>query len=128
MKVSYKPRKGYLTRNFSEKELSCPCGDCDSKVDYDFLLLLQSLRTNCGHALTINSAFRCPAHNKKVGGTKSSQHLKGTAVDISTKGWTAEKKHKLMKLAFAMGFKGVAQGKSFIHLDMRSGKTSTWVY
>lgn len=33
--------------------------------------------------IIVNSAFRCPALNKKVGGVKNSQHTKGEAADIT---------------------------------------------
>ena len=36
--------------------------------------------------MTINSAYRTPAHNKAVGGATGSQHVKGTAADIVVAG------------------------------------------
>ena len=47
-------------------------------------LLLQPLRTACGHALKVNSGYRCKKLNELVGGSKNSQHIKGQAADIAS--------------------------------------------
>ena len=46
--------------------------------------VLQPLRDYYG-MVTINSAFRSPAINKAVGGSSTSQHLRGEAADIVIK-------------------------------------------
>lgn len=43
----------------------------------------EPLREWYGKPLKINSFFRCDALNKAVGGSKTSQHCKGEAIDIS---------------------------------------------
>jgi len=47
-------------------------------------LLLQPLRTACGHPLKINSGYRCKKLNDLVGGSPISQHMKGQAADIAS--------------------------------------------
>ena len=47
-------------------------------------LLLQPLRTASGHALKINSGYRCKKLNGLVGGSDNSQHMKGQAADIAS--------------------------------------------
>lgn len=47
-------------------------------------LLLQPLRTVCGHPLKINSGYRCKKLNDLVGGSPISQHMKGQAADIAS--------------------------------------------
>lgn len=47
-------------------------------VDY----LLQPLRDIWGGPLFINSGYRCPELNEKVGGVPTSQHTKGQAADV----------------------------------------------
>lgn len=44
--------------------------------------LLQPLRTAWGDTIHITSGFRCRRLNKLVFGSKTSEHLKGLAVDI----------------------------------------------
>lgn len=44
--------------------------------------VLDPLREAYGKPITINSGFRSPALNKRVGGAATSDHLKGMAADI----------------------------------------------
>ncbi len=53
--------------------------------------VLDPLREAYGKSIHINSGFRSPALNKKIGGVSTSDHLKGMAADI-TGGNPAENK------------------------------------
>ena len=44
--------------------------------------ILQPLRDAWGQPLFINSGYRCPELNAKVGGVATSQHVKGQAADV----------------------------------------------
>lgn len=44
--------------------------------------VLDPLREKYGKPISVNSGFRCPVHNRAVGGVVNSQHIKGEAVDI----------------------------------------------
>ena len=45
--------------------------------------ILQPLRDKMGVPITVTSGYRCPKLNSKVGGSKTSQHMNGSAADIS---------------------------------------------
>ena len=75
--------KEYITKNFTKRELACRCGQCLFYMDSVFMGRLQRIRDTYGKPMVINSAYRCPAHNKKIGGHHSSQHMMGRACDIS---------------------------------------------
>ena len=45
--------------------------------------ILDPLRERYGKPITVNSGYRCPALNKAVNGSKTSQHVKGLAADIT---------------------------------------------
>ena len=51
-------------------------------VDPDLYLLLEEIRADFGEPIYINSGYRSPEHNKKVGGKPNSFHVKGQAADI----------------------------------------------
>lgn len=46
--------------------------------------VLQPLRSACGHALKVNSGYRCKQLNDLLGGSKASQHMSGQAADIAS--------------------------------------------
>lgn len=119
-----------FTKNFSLDEFECKCGKCGyTLVDQDHVARLQDLRDRLSvkHGrevkLTINSAYRCPNHNRLVGGANDSQHLLGTATDITASGVTVEELHAEV-LAI---FDGVGIYDDFIHADSR-GFEARWDY
>ena len=68
---------------FTERELGVYNATLDIKQKmYDLVTnVLDPLREEIG-AIRVTSGYRTPAHNKKVGGSPTSQHCKGEAVDI----------------------------------------------
>lgn len=45
--------------------------------------LLQPIRDQYGKSIIVSSGYRCPLLNTKIGGSKTSQHMKGMAADIN---------------------------------------------
>jgi uncharacterized protein YcbK (DUF882 family) len=78
---------------------------------------LQEVRSHLGQPLTINSAYRSPAHNHKIGGAKRSRHLAGAAFDVACpEGFQAP----LANVARRFGFNGIIFYHTFVHLDFRA--------
>ena len=106
-----------LSENFKVKEFKCNDGSDTILIDVDFVRTkLQDIRSHFGAPVTINSAYRTPTYNAKVGGAKSSYHLKGQAFDIVVKGHTPQEVARYCKL---IGIKGVIQYNTFVHVDSR---------
>lgn len=83
---------------------------------------LQVLRDAIGVPVYINSGYRTPAYNKRVGGVKNSQHPKATAGDITVKSMTPKQVHaKILKLIAAgkMHNGGLGLYPGFVHYDVR---------
>lgn len=59
--------------------------DAVSKANMALLCnkLLQPIRNGYGKPIIVTSGYRCPALNTKIGGAKTSQHMKGQAADIN---------------------------------------------
>jgi len=58
------------------------CGDVLGCAQSLCEAILEPLRTAIGSPIHISSGFRCNELNKAIGGSESSQHRKGQAVDI----------------------------------------------
>lgn len=48
----------------------------------ELIVFLDDIRENWGSAIKVNSGYRCPLLNKAVGGSSTSSHLFGFAVDL----------------------------------------------
>jgi hypothetical protein len=80
--------KGGIMRYFEMKEFACKCcGQLPPSAEQNLQALVEHVldpaRERLGMPITVNSGYRCLAHNKAVGGVKNSQHLKGEAADIT---------------------------------------------
>ena len=111
-----------LTKNFNSKEIQCKCQglDCvNQKISKEHMEKLQTLRDRVGK-LKITSAFRCEAHNKKVGGSSKSTHKLGLATDIVPLEMSIK---EVLKICMGL-FNGVGDysSRGFIHVDSRSSK------
>jgi len=115
-----------LSKNFLAGEFFCHCGQCKSQlISSELVANLQKLRDKMGTSLYLNSAYRCPTHNRNVGGVSNSRHTVGDAVDILT---SVSGAPKLIANAEAVGFQGIGDGRysGFVHVDM--GDYGRWGY
>ncbi|WP_053955088.1 YcbK family protein [Inediibacterium massiliense] len=105
-----------VSKNFKLSEFVCKEGKNEVIYDYRLIRLLQEMRDKIGRPMIINSGYRSPSYNKKVGGSPRSQHVLGKAVDIRVNGFSPE---EIAKIATKMGFTGIGVYKKFTHLDVR---------
>lgn len=119
-----------LSTHFNVKEFRCKCGKThatiiDTKLIEKLESLYSALEARKG---VITSGYRCPTHDKTVGGSGDGQHTKGTACDIifyDRKGQPISSKIVSCK-AQDLGFGGIANiTKDYIytHLDVRTTNT-----
>lgn len=117
-----------LSSNFTVKEFACKDGSDYILVDTELVKLLQNIRDHFGKAVTINSAYRNAAYNKKVGGVSNSQHVLGYAADIAVKGVTPKEvaiyAESVIPNSGGIGIYGATKG-NFTHVDTRA-KRSRW--
>lgn len=112
-----------LSKNFTVKEFACKDGSDAVLVAPRLVMVLQSIRSRFGTAVTINSGYRTPQYNTKVGGVAHSQHCYGTAADISVRGQTpAAVAAYARELMPDWGGVGVYSQKGFTHIDVREVK------
>lgn len=112
-----------LSTNFKVKEFACKDGSDAVLVAPRLVMVLQSLRSHFCAAVTINSGYRTPQYNTKVGGVAHSQHCYGTAADIVVRGKTpAQVAAYARQLMPDWGGVGVYAKKGFTHIDVREVK------
>lgn len=110
-----------LSGNFKVREFACKDGSDAVLVAPRLVMVLQTIRDHFGMAVTINSGYRTPQYNTKVGGVAHSQHCYGTAADIVVRGQTpaavAAYARKIMPDWGGVGIYG-----RFCHIDVREAK------
>lgn len=112
-----------LSTNFTVKEFACKDGSDTVLVAPRLVMVLQSIRSRFGAAVTINSGYRTPQYNTKVGGVAHSQHCYGTAADIVVRGKTpAAVAAYARQLMPDWGGVGIYAKKGFTHIDVREAK------
>lgn len=90
-------------------------------MDRLFLWKLDAIRHEWNEPLRITSGYRTAQHNATVGGAPNSGHRHGRAADISTKGWTKDKRERFARLCKQFGMTGLGLGSTFIHVDDLTG-------
>lgn len=117
-----------MTKNyFSRKEECCPCCH-EGGLQSGFRDKLNQAREIAGVPFVLNSAFRCPEHNFDVGGSDTSSHMAGVAVDIKCD--QSRERYLILNALFAVGFNRIGIGKTFIHVDDDLTKPAgvVWLY
>ena len=120
-----------LSRSFRAKEFACKDGTDPLFVDSELVQVLQAIRDHFGAPVVITSGYRTAAHNRAVGGSRSSQHLLGRAADIQVQDTdplaVAAYAESLMPGWGGVGRYPVKSGraKGWVHVDTRPNK-SRW--
>ena len=112
-----------LSEHFALKEFACNDGSDTVKVDTDLVELLETIRSVTG-PIVINSAYRTESYNKKVGGATKSQHVVGTAADITISGFSPLQVAKIAE-CYLGNSGGIGLYNTFTHVDVRASK-SRW--
>lgn len=94
--------------------------------------VLDPLREAYGKPIRITSGYRCPELNKAVGGSKTSDHMQGRAVDIVGTPNTADENRQLYELLSEMEFDQLIgeQGFAWVHVGYRSedeNRLEAWI-
>ncbi len=116
-----------LSNNFNSNEFDCHGNGCCSQtlINETLVEYLQKIREHFGKPITITSGYRCPTHNRRIGGATGSRHSKGDAADIVVSGVSSR---EVAKYAESVGIKGIglyetASDGHFTHIDTRTTKS-----
>lgn len=118
-----------LTPNFNIVEFQCKDG---SPVPLKYLgnvtklaKNLQVLRDYLGEPIRLNSGYRSPVYNARIGGAKNSQHLLAKAADITVKSKSPKQLAVVIERLIAQGKMsqgGIGVYPGFVHYDCRKTK------
>lgn len=123
-----------IGKYFDEHEFACHCDRhgvdaeghpiLDHIIDKRLVDVLDRIRERLGVPITVNSGYRCPEHNAEVGGVSDSQHVLGTAADITYDGVDVD---YLAEIAEECGADGIGKyyHQDFVHVDVR-GYAARW--
>lgn len=108
-----------IAKNFTVKEFACNDGSDKVLIDNNLPVVLQKIRDHFNTAVFLNSAYRTPAYNAKVGGVSNSQHTKGTAADIRVSGIAPLKVAQYAEYLMPKSG-GIGVYSDFVHVDVRA--------
>lgn len=122
-----KGQKTKLSENFNSSEFDCHGSGCCSEtiINPKLVEYVQKIRDHFGKSITVTSGYRCPVHNKRIGGATGSRHSKGDAADIVVSGVVPR---EVAKYAESIGIKGIGLYETnadghFTHIDTRDVKS-----
>jgi len=113
-----------LTQHFQSDEFWCSCG-CGKEgpngnhISQSLVLKLEIVRTAINKPMKINSGIRCLKHNRSIGSSDTSSHIKCVAADISC---TQMSDRHLLMSHLPKLFDRIGIHKDFIHVDIDTDK------
>ena len=111
-----------LSQNFKKQEFDCKCGNCTSpEPNIALVAVLDLVREHFGAPVIITSGYRCPTHNKAIGGAEHSRHMDAIAADFKVVGVEPELVYNYLNNHYRDRF-GLGLYKSWVHLDVRANK------
>lgn len=120
-----------LTKNFNLSEFACKDGTPvpENLIPNVQLLAknLQVIRDEVGEALFLNSGYRTPRYNARIGGAKNSMHKQAKAADLTTKSYTPKQLKAIIEKLIKAGKVqdgGIGLYPSFVHYDV--GPVRRW--
>ena len=129
-----------LSPNFIASEFFCHCKKCDPQIiDMDLVVTLQQYRdqlnklASMGYiqkiddkkdiGISLNRGYSCEKHNASIPNAEpDSQHLKGTAGDITFTNIKNPNMMKLAMIAYKVGFTGIGVYDDRLHVDLRTNR------
>lgn len=109
-----------------EQDVACNCGCGQTTVSNFLYNKLVQARLLSGVPFVILSWNRCPTYNTSEGGSDTSSHLKGLAVDIGA--GDSERRFKILKALILVGFNRIGIYSWGIHVDVDPDKPAEVIW
>lgn len=99
-----------------------------ANVHLDLIEILTQLEIHMGFELTINSGYREPEHNDKVGGVKDSEHTYDPAEGVDVLCKQGVTRYKMLQWLFKQDIRRIGIGKEFVHIGIAEDKPQNVVW
>lgn len=122
--ISYPAPTPRAKQWFTNAELECKGQNCDCEypgMSNQVMAIANDLRNKFG-PLVVTSGYRCPIHNQEVGGSSSSYHVRGRAIDLKSTDASSTDLYRYLTTKY-VGMYGFGRYKTFVHIDDR---TDSW--
>lgn len=108
-------------RELSYSECACKhCGSIGTGMSIVLVEAYMNVRRKIKMPLGVNSGYRCPLHNKNVGGEEFSTHMSGMALDIRVPTqFTYDEFFRLWVNEPLFTGLGYYPTRGFVHVDVR---------
>ena len=107
-----------LSEHFTAAELASKDGAKELLISLELLEVLEGIREHFNKPVIVNSGYRTPTWNVKVGGAGNSYHCKGMAADIRIKDVSPKEIAKFAS-EYMKDHGGVICYANFVHVDVR---------
>ena len=94
------------------------------RLDRRLVRLLHKVSRHYGRPVHIQSGYRSPKYNRRIGGARRSYHMRNQAADIKVSGVSKHKLAKFLKTLTGRGGIGVYCSSSTTHIDV--GPVRQW--
>ncbi|MDH3325867.1 MAG: D-Ala-D-Ala carboxypeptidase family metallohydrolase [Gammaproteobacteria bacterium] len=112
-----------ISKHFTRSEIACKCGCGFDSMDAETLKIADEVRDFVGYPITPSSGARCLIHNRNIGSSDTSQHVKARAMDLPLKNPKLAYDWLCVKYPDRYGF---GLYKTFIHIDTATGPARRW--
>ncbi len=108
---------------FTREELACKCG-CGMEMEWSTVRKLNKARKIAELPFVVTSGCKCLRLNKAIGGSPTSSHKLGIAVDLAA--MNSKSRYIIVAALMQAGFLriGIDFKRNFIHAD--GGMNKTW--
>jgi uncharacterized protein YcbK (DUF882 family) len=117
-----------MSKHFINAEFACKCGCGTNKIRTEFITRLDHARDRASVPFVITSGYRCPDHNRRVGGVPDSAHAHGWAADIVFR--NGHDGFLILEALLNVGFTrvGIDSKRKFIHVDADPSKPAQVIW
>jgi len=119
--------RGRISPNFTMKEMKSK-GNGWPRMHRDVTRGLEKVRGFKGRPLNLISAYRDPAHNRRIGGVSNSWHTKGRAADISVRYGLTVSQAKRLAAFTGIGHQPGSTLVKHLHIDPNRSKQNPSVF